>query len=307
MPYTYPASAPTLSGDVLTISRFLNSPTAVARRLRTLLEQRYIADTLLKGRFTVTGGAVVYETGETLFSADNPRAVAPGSEYPLTTVGSGIAQLAKTVKWGQDTEVTDESVKRQGLDPVTRALLKLANQNVKYVDGIALSAISSAVTQNTAAAASWVTATAAQILNDVAMAKANILALNQGYEPDTVVVSDIAWANAYSKLTAAGFLPREDGNTAISGNFPIIAGMRWLPTPNLPTASQALVLDSNLLGGMADEDLGGPGYVRIAGVGVETKSIREEKNDLWRLRARRVTVPIVIEPGAAWKITGVGA
>ena len=45
MPYTYPPAAPTISGDNVTISRFLNNPTLVARRLRTLLEQRYIADT----------------------------------------------------------------------------------------------------------------------------------------------------------------------------------------------------------------------------------------------------------------------
>lgn len=304
MPYSYPASAPTLSGDVLTISRFLNSPTAVARRLRTLLEQRYIGDTLLQARLQVSGGAVVYETGETIFTADNPAAVAPGSEYRLTPLGTGTAQVAKTVKWGQDAIITDEAIRRQNIDPVNRAMVKLANQNVKFIDGIALSAISTAVTQNTAAAAAWTSATAAQILSDVALAAANIRALNNGYEPDTVVLSDIAWANAYSKLTAAGFLPREDGNPVITGNFPVIAGMRWLPTPNLPTAGQVLVVDSKVLGGMADEDLGG-GYAQVL-PGVEAKSIRDDEKDLWRLRARRVTVPIVIEPNAAWKITGVG-
>jgi hypothetical protein len=46
MAYTYPPAAPSLSGDTETISRFLHNPTLVARRLRTLLEQRYIADTL---------------------------------------------------------------------------------------------------------------------------------------------------------------------------------------------------------------------------------------------------------------------
>jgi hypothetical protein len=304
MPYTYPAAAPTLSGDVVTISRFLNSPTQIARRLRTLLEQRYIGDTLLQARLQVSGGAVVYETGETIFTTDSPRAVAPGAEYPLTTLGSGVASIAKTVKWGQDALITDEAIKRQNMDPVNRALLKLANQNVKFIDGIALSAISTAVTQNTAAAAAWTSATAAQILADVALAAANIRALNNGYEPDTVVLSDIAWANAYSKLSAAGFLPREDGNPIITGNFPIIAGMRWLPTPNLPTAGQVLVLDANVLGGMADEDLGG-GYAEVL-PGVEVKSIRDDHKDEWRLRARRVTVPVVIEPSAAWKITGVG-
>jgi hypothetical protein len=62
MGYTYPAPAPTISGDIVTISRFLNNPTLIARRLRTLLEQRYIADALLTGRFNVEGGAVQYET-----------------------------------------------------------------------------------------------------------------------------------------------------------------------------------------------------------------------------------------------------
>jgi hypothetical protein len=121
MPYTYPPAAPCrLSGDVETISRFLNSPTLVSRQLRTLAQQRYISDTLLTQRFQVSGGAVLYETGESIFTADNPRAVAPGAEYPLTTAPTGAASIAKTVKWGQDTEVTDESIKRQNMNPVNR-------------------------------------------------------------------------------------------------------------------------------------------------------------------------------------------
>ncbi len=63
------------------------------------------------------------------------------------------------------------------------------------------------------------------------------------------------------------------------------------------------MLDSTILGGMADEQLGGPGYVGMVG-GVEGKSIRDDNNDGWRLRCRRVTVPVVQEPAAAWKVTG---
>jgi len=306
--YFYPPAAPTLSGDVLSISRFLNDPTMIARRLRTLLQQRFIADALLSQRFQVSGGAVVYETGESIYTNDNPRAVTPGSEYPETSAPTGVASTAKTVKWGQQTRVTDESIARQKMQPVQRALLKLANQNVKYVDSVALSAISSAVTQTTAAAAAWTTATAAQIFKDVTLADANITSLNQGYNPDTVVLSDLAWANAKGAFVAGGFLSREDAsqNPAITGNFPVIDGKRWLVTPNLPTAGTVLVLDSTMLGGMADEDLGGAGYAAADGVGVQVKSIRDEDRDLWKLRARRVTVPVVLEPASAWKITGVG-
>lgn len=305
MSYTYPPAAPTLSGDVTTINRFLSSPTLVARRLRTLLEQRYIADALLTGRFQVSGGSIQYETGESIFTADDPRAVAPGGEYPLTTLGTGTASIAKTVKWGQDALVTDEAIKRQQMSPVNRALTKLANQNVKYVDSVAMAAIASAVTATQAAAADWSTADAEQILTDALTARAQVIALDQGYDPDVIVVDDLNHAYAMAKFAAAGYFPRENGSSPVlTGEFPVIGGMRWLPTTHTVGANIALVADSTQLGGMADEDLGGPGYVKVDGVSTEVKTIRDDEDDQWRLRARRVTVPVVVEPAAARKITG---
>ena len=306
MPYTYPAPAPSINGDFLTISRFLNNPTLVARRLRTLLEQRYISDALLTGRFRVEGGAVLYETGESIFPAQPPRAVTPGGEYPLTTIGSGVASLAKTVNWGEDALVTDPAIKRQNFDPVNRGFTKLVNQNVATVDSVSMAAISSAVTNSAAATASFATATAAQILKDVGLAAANIRALNQGYSPDTVVLDDLNWTYALVAFVSAGYVPRESANTpALTGDFPTIMGMKWLASPNAISGT-VLVLDSTQLGGMADEDLGGPGYVSAQGPNtapVQVKTIRDDEHDQWRIRARRVTVPIVVEPAAARKIT----
>lgn len=305
--YTYPPAAPSLSGDVETINRFLQSPTQVNRRLRTLAEQRYIADAILTGRFTAEGGAVLYETGETIFSDDSPAAVSPGSEYPLTLTSSGSASLAKTVKWGQDTIVTDEAIARRLMNPVERAFVKLVNQNVKYVDSVALAAVASAVSQSTNAAADWSTATAAQILKDVLLAAANIRALNQGYEPDTVVVDDVNHANAMAAFVAGGYFAREsnDNNPALTGQFPVVGGLRWLATPNVPEANKAIVLDSTQLGGMADENLAGPGYSGQGPAGVEGKAMRDDEEDAWRLRVRRVTVPVVLEPAAAWKVASI--
>lgn len=309
MGYKYPAAPATISGDNVTISRFLNSPTLVARRLRTLLEQRFIADSLLSGRYDAAGGSVQYETSESMYSDRTPQKVTPGSAYPETGLSTGAASIASTVKWGQDAIVTDEAISRQRIGPVNRGLTKLVNQIVKQVDSIALSAISSAVTQSTAATLAWTTAggaTAENILLDVALAKGNILALNEGYDPDVVVVEDLRWAYAMAKFASAGLVPREtaENNPVITGEFPVVLGMTWMPSPNVPVSGQVMVADSSMLGGMADEDIGGPGYVSAAGVGVQAKTIREDKNDRWRIRARRVTVPVVNEPAAAWKITG---
>lgn len=311
MAVTYPPVQPTLSGDVLTISRFLNNPTLIARRLRTLAEQRFIADVLLTGRFTTTSGSVLYETGEGIYADRAPKSVQPGAEYPLTPISTGAPSLAKTVKWGQDAEITDESISRQMMSPVEKAFTKLVNQLVRTIDGVAMAAIASAVTQTTAAAATWQTGSP-NILRDIAKAKANILALNQGYDPDTVVVDDITYANMVSDPGLALLLARENGNQPVySGTFPMIDGMRLLPSPNAVGAgtsgAKALVLDSKALGGMADENLGGPGYVSADGVGIQAKTIREDKVDGWRVRTRRVTVPVVQEPAAAWFITGVEA
>ena len=74
-----------------------------------------------------------------------------------------------------------------------------------------------------------------------------------------------------------------------------------------------MVLDSTRLGEFVDELLPAPGYVRATGPGgrpvgmTQVKTIRDDDNDRWRVRARRITVPVVTEPRAAWKITGVAS
>jgi hypothetical protein len=306
MPLTYPPAAPTVTGDVTSIHVLLNSPTLLARRLRTLAENRFISDVLLTGRYIVEGGAIQYQQGESIYTDRTPERVRPGMEYPKAGVGIGPTQIAEVAKWGQDVPVTDESIKRFRMDPVNRSLLKLVNQMVKQVDAIAIAAIASQITQTRAATALWTGATAV-ILRDILLARADIVALNQGFDPDIVVVDDITYAYIASDPTVTTALRREDGSNPIySGEFPVIGGLRVLPAAaaNLPFATSALILDSTQLGGMADENLGGPGYVGNI-MGIETKSIRHESNDAWDLRARRITVPVIIEPSAAIRITGV--
>lgn len=303
MPNAFPPASPTIAGDYMTVSRFLNTPTLVARRMRTLAEQRLISTSILTGRETVSGGAISFEQNEGLY-ADRPvEAVSPGGEYPLTTVGDGTAQLAKVVKWGQDTFVTDESAKRKAMSAVDKALLKLINTAAKNVDTVALSAIASSVTQTQAAAAAWSAATGVQMLRDVLKAKAALAALNQGYEADTMVIDDLTWALIASDQTLISTIAREtQSNAVVTGNFDVLAGLRIMRTPNLPAAG-AWILDSSQLGGIATEDLGG-NYQKVDGI-LESKSIRDEDNDQWRLRARAVAVPYINEPNAAIRITGI--
>lgn len=307
---TYPPNGPTYSDPNLSASRFLQNPAFVARRIQTLGDQRYVGTLLLSGRQDTTGGAVGYETVEGIFADKAPEVVAPGSEYTMTTIGDGPGGLARVVKSGQDTLVTDESIKRRNMDPVEKGLRKLVNSQGKAIDGSVISLIASAVTASTAATAAWSATTGTAILRDILKAKASIAGQNLGYEPNVLLVDDMTGAYLASDPVISAAMAREDmSNPVYSGRFPVIAGLEVITasTANLPggVGTKAWVLDTSQLGFIATEDLGG-GYQQ-AGDLVQSKVMRLDENDAWRLRARANFAPVVTDPLAGYAITGVTA
>lgn len=305
MPHIYPPAAPTITGNTITISRFLNSPASVQRRLRTLAENRFIADFLLSGRYEVSGGALLYEQSETMYTDKTPEAVNAGAEYPRSPATPGPAALAGVVKWGQDVPITDEHVKRYGRRAVDVSLTKITNFIVKQVDSVALAVIAAAVTQTHAAAVAWSTVATADPLLDLMKAKATIIATDQGYEPDVAVMSDLNYAYLISNPKIIAGLSRESNtNVTMTGDVLTIAGLKILTTNNLPVASTCFVMDTAMTGGIGYERLESPEYTGDPANGVESWIRRDpQANDQWIVRGRRPVVPVVQEPLATYKIT----
>ena len=307
MPGTYPAAPPTLSGDLETISRFLQSPTQIRRRLRDYTDLRFVADQILTQRFRTSGGAALYELSEPFVTDRAVEAVGAGAEYPYANMPTGTAGIAAVSKWGQKVPVTDEEIARNiyAGQTVDRALRKTVNSIIQQVDGVAMSAVSSAVTATQAAVANWNVVATARILLDVLLAKGKVYKLNLGYKPDTLLVDDNHYAYMMSDTAITNALRRETtDNPVYTGNIEIIAGLVIVVSPST-VAVNPYVLDSQQLGGMADEMDGAPGYA-MDQLAVQVKSIRKDDNDAWDLQGRRKTVPIVQEPGAACQITGSG-
>jgi hypothetical protein len=304
MPGTYPAAGPSLTGDLLTVSRLLQSPTAIGRRLRNFRDLRFISDQILTQRFRSQGGAVVYEQSESQLTDRAVEGVSAGAEYPYANLPTGSAAVAQIVKWGQKVPLTDEEINRsiyagQALD---RALRKVVNTIIKQVDTVALAAVASAVTATQAASAGWSTASP-KILLDVLNAKATVVGLNLGYMPDTLLLSDAKYALLMADDKVTNAWQRETTNNPVySGEVQTVAGLKIIVSPNLPT-TDPWVLDSNQLGGMADETDSAPGYA-VSDLGVEVLSDRITNKDKWDLQGRRKTVPVVQEVGAAVRITG---
>lgn len=305
---TFPPGTVTVNGTQISASYFLSRPDFVARRLRTLADLRYVGSNLLRGRATSTGGAVGYEVaGESIFADAAPEVVAPGSEYTLTTTGAGTPALARVSKWGKDSIVTDEDIRRRNMDPVARGLTKLANSAGLVIDQAVGAAIASAVTNNAAAAAHWDGASTT-ILQEIMLAQAAVTGLNLGYVPDTLLVSDTVWAYLASNDKLAQLMARESLNNPVyTGRFSALAGLDivHVPAVNMPggVGTNAWMIDTQNLGFIATEDLGG-GY-HSAGALVESKVIRQDESDAWRLRARTNFAAAVTDPAAGFKITGV--
>lgn len=300
--YPVPSIQDTSNMTAEQIHNLLSSQSAIARRVRTLAEQRFIADAILTQRFIAQGGAILYETGEELFAPDDPEAIEPGGEYPLSQVEEGELAAAKVTKWGRDIPITDESIKRRGMNPVNKALTRLVNRMVKFVDSAALGVVASKVTATSAASAAWTTAEA--ITESVELAKARAEESGEGHTLDTIILTPTHYARVMALFLKADLLPREAANPLITGKWPEVLDLTWLRSPHVPS-TVPLVINSEELGGMADEDLGGPGYSK-ADRGIEVKSIRKDETDKYLLRSRRVTVPVVTDPTAGVQITGTG-
>jgi hypothetical protein len=310
MPGTFPAGAPTLTGDTLSISRFLQDPAAISRRLRDFRDLRFVSDRLLTGRLRSQGGAVLYEQSEPVVTDRTAESVSAGSEYPYANLPPGVAAIAAIQKWGQKALITDEEIARNTYAgaAVDRALQKVVNSVISQVDAITMSLIASAVSQafnvTGTGGGVWTGATPT-ILRDILRARAVPQALNLGYNMDTLVVNDTQYAYMLTDTNISNLLRRETTeNPVYSGQLTMLADLEIIVSPNLP-ATTAYLLDSTQLGAMADEVDGAPGYA-TSDQNVQVKTIRNDKADSWDLQARRKTVPVVQEPGAAIKLTNIG-
>jgi hypothetical protein len=317
VPHIYPPAPPTLSGDILTISRFLNAPALVQRRLRTIAEARFLADSILTGRYETSGGALLYEQTESIYTARPPEAVNAGAEYPRSPAAPGPAALAGVTKWGQDVPVTDEHIHRYGRRAVDVALLKITNYLVKQVDTVAMTLLGLAIppANQIDVTGDWndPDPTAKDILLDLLTGKALIESYDQGYQADTVITTDMGKALLTADKAIIAGLAREAGGgvgtstVTSTGEIQTIAGLRIFATNNIPElgAAGTFVCDSSLLGGLAYERLESPEYSGDPANGVESWTRRDPAaNDQWLIRGRRPVVPIIQEPLAAVALIG---
>lgn len=313
----YPPGPGTMDSGtgVMTISAYLNNPEWIQRRLASITDQQFVGDRILRGRWTSTSGMAAYEVyGESPEADRQPAIVAPGAEFPLTSIGVPVRKLEAINKVGLATYVTLESVAQSNWMPVDRAERKLAMSVVAYWDSWVMAKVEQAVSDmlDVEAAEGWLS-DSPKILADIMAAARQLIDMREGYQPDTLLVSSSTWVTMASDerfLSMLRKLQGSDGQLDLGRLSIPIPGGKPLEILLHPDGYELppIVYDSTRLGGIVrSAQVDG---AEDAGIAVTSKYYSaSEKSpaggaEVWYIVGKRARLPIVQEPQAACIILG---
>lgn len=290
---TYPPGAPSVNGNQITVEQFLKTPSRVTRVINDLTRQRFIAERIFASGDAV-GGAVIYDqvTASELYTDRDVQAIEAGSEFPIVTSGETAPKVAAVTKWGGAAVLTYEAVRRDARDILNRELTKLRNTIVRKVDTVAIAALDAAPI-NADTGTDWSDGTNGDPILDLAQGRSVIDDADLGYVADTILINPAQMVDLIGRKDVREALPREalSGNPIANGQLNGFMGYTWYVT-NRVAAGTAYILASTMAGSLRDEL---PLYSRV---------IDQQERERWLVQAARVTVPIVTDPKAVLKLTG---
>lgn len=289
------------AGQDITVEAFLRQPDLVLHRMAEISEKGFIVDALLQEGYDASTGQVAYTRSESIYMASDPEEIPEFGEYPVVppTDLQRLTEIAR--KYGLMTPLSEEAVKHSIFPEVEKALVKLKNTIIRYLDGVFLGRLrDDAGILTRAATGAWAYNTATIGL-DIEFSRADIRNVNEGYEADTLVINT-AKLPALSANTTIGTAYNgnmADQNPIFTGQVGSLWGLDIMHTPNLVNAdgtpaTYALLLQRKMAGGIAEEEP----------LAAKTLPFNEWNDTVW-LKGRRKAATFLTDPKAINKITGI--
>jgi hypothetical protein len=254
---TYPQTSPALSVQVL-----LKQPTRISRDLASLVYQRLITPSLfVKGSpDEVRGGAMQYQQSESIFldSTQDVEEIAVRGAWPR--VGWTEALKTAAVKqYGLEVPISNLSIRRNQISQFQRAMRKLANNIVRFVDTQAIALLTdTAQGINTGAAAAAWSIAGTDIIGEIAAMQEAIETKNNGYSGfngAVLVLHTTRRKDLLNNTALRAALPREAQNGQIqSGVMAPFLGLSDIKFTSNITTTQALLLDPTVAATIAYEE-----------------------------------------------------
>ncbi len=290
----------------LSINRLLQDPLVVPELMRNLFRGQFVSDQVLRPAGKATGGAVQFWVSGPVFpdvTLGDVEVVAPLGEIPVVNPIVGSPASALVLKRGLGLRLSREIQDRNDVGIVLRGMTQIRNAMVRSVDAAMIAALRAGVTQTVAAGAPWGNATGTTIRKDIASAQLILRRLQtQGYDyqADTILAGvGSEFALRLSSEFLAPFIGQAAaGSPALTGTVGTkLWDMNWLFSPNLPD-NEAWVLQSNVVGGIADER-GAPGQP------IELSDpFYEPAHEATRWNVTRAAAGFIDNPGACVHVVG---
>lgn len=291
---TYPPPSPSVSGDNITVSTYLQNPARVQRLIQNLTYERFIADRIFAPGPRATGGAVLFDqvTANDLFLTRDVQSIQPGDEYPILTDEAPAPRLAAVEKWGGRVFVTDEQRDRNQYDVFARETRKLGNTIVRKVDNVGIAALQAAPI-NQVTGVDWTTAAGSAMIANLIDGAQKINEADLGYTVDLAILNPVQFGELLKNKDFRDAMQVNTGaNLLAEGIIGSFMGMAFGQS-NRVTAGTGFLLAGGQVGSISDE------------VPLGTKVYREEGKDATFIQGGRRVVPYVTDPMAAVQLNGI--
>lgn len=294
-------------GPRLTVSMIIKNPTLIQARMRNLMANQFIIDSLLRRLPPTASGSYVYEEGTPLFADGEPSIVEEFGEIPSITGSVGERRVAFTVKRALAFLISEEMKNRNQIDKVNTQIKQIKNTFLRTYDNTFFTAVLNHPDIPTlAATAAWGDA-ASKIRFDIAEAKALIQEAQfpgqaenyYDFNPDTLVIgratqTDLITSDDFAKAYSDKLVDQSPAYTGtLPGRFQDLTVMVSRSLDRL-APGRALLLERGTVGGIGDERA------------LRTTPLYEDRpRETWRSDTVRQSAIVLDQPKAAAWITGV--
>ncbi|MEG1971276.1 MAG: major capsid protein [Burkholderiaceae bacterium] len=290
----YPPASPTVNGTKITVEQYLKQPTRVERQLNNLALERFLADKIF-GKGTAEGGAVIYDriTENSLYLEREVQVIEPGSNFPILNDSDTGANVAVVEKHGGGVIITYEDGRRDRRDKLKRESTRLVNTITRKTDTRALAILDKDPDIPTAAGTDWSDPATRDAIGDIAGAMSQINNSDLGYNTTMAIVNPVQALALFGDKSIRDALPRENknDNPIASGTINGLMGLTWYESNRVPVGT-AWFMGGQQVGSIHDEI---PQYTRV---------VDDQLRERWVIMGARVAVPVVTDPFAAFKLTG---
>jgi hypothetical protein len=182
-------------GPRTTVADLIGNPRMIPTRVLEMLENQFIAETLLRDAGGNGNGLVSYNQSTPLYLGSDVEEVAEFAEIPVGVGQIGTPRIAYATKKGLGVRVSREMRDENRMDDVNRQLTQLRNTMIRAEDRVLRTIFSDPAIPTIAATAAW-TGPGAKIRHDIARAAETVASAVPtatqdddllGFNPDTIV------------------------------------------------------------------------------------------------------------------------